>query len=96
MNGIHSRNNIYKNGEYNIHSADRVKAAQSKIIPTMPQIKYRNVLYQFCLQKGVIREGFPLGRTRSQITSNIRAFITILRKNGLEKEFFEKHEPKAE
>lgn len=96
MNRTHSRNNIYKNGEYNIHFADRLKAAQSKIIPTMSQIEYRNALYQFSLQKGVIQEGFPLGRTRSQISSNIRAFITILRKNGLDKEFFETHEPKAE
>lgn len=96
MNRTHARNNIYKNGEYNIHFADRIKAAQRTKEPTMSQLEYRNALYQFCLQKGVIREVFPLGRTRSNISSNIRAFITILNKNGLAKEFFETHKPKAE
>lgn len=96
MNGIHSINNIYKNGEYNIHFADRFEMAQSNKEPTMSQLEYRNALYQFCLQKGVIRDGFPLGRTRSQISSNIRAFLTILYKNGLAVEFYETHKPNKE
>lgn len=96
MNRIQSKNNLYKNGEYNKHYADRFEMAQSSKEPTMSQLEYRDALYKFCLQKGVIRDGFPLGRTRLQIRSNIRAFITILEKNGLDKEFFEKHKPKAE
>lgn len=93
MNGIHSRNNRYKNGEYNKHYADRFEMSQSNKLPTVPQIEYRNALYKFCLHKGVIRDGFHLGRTRLQIRSNIRAFITILEKNGLAKEFFEIKRP---
>ena len=96
MNGIHAKNNCYKNGEYNKHYADRYEMAQSRKEPTMPQIEYRDALYKFGLQKGVIREGFPCGRTRMQIRSNIRAFITILKKNGLEKEFFETNKPNFE
>ena len=64
--------------------------------PTMSQIEYRDALYNFCLQKGVIREGFLTGRTRLQMRSNIKALITILNKNGLAQEFFETHKPKAE
>lgn len=96
MNRIQSKNNIYKNGEYNKHYADRFEMVQSKIEPTISQIEYRDALYKFCLQKGVIRDGFHLGRTRLQIRSNIRAFITILNKNGLAEEFFETSRQKVE
>lgn len=89
MNQTQAKNNRYKNGEYNKHYADRYEMMQSRKEPTMPQMEYRDALYKFCLEKGVIRDGFPLGRTRLQIRSNINAFITILQKNGLEKEFFE-------
>lgn len=70
--------------------------AQSKKEPTMSQLEYRNALYHFCLQKGVIREGFLCGRTRMQVRSNISAFITILRKNGLADEFYETQKPNKE
>ena len=96
MNGIHSRNNRYKNGEYNKHFADRYEMAQRNNEPTMSQIEYRDALYKFCLEKGVIREGFLCGRTRLQLRSNIKALITILNKNGLADEFYEKNKPKAE
>mgnify|MGYP003290444792 CR=1 FL=1 len=96
MNGIHAKNNRYKNGEYNKHFADRYEMAQKRIEPTMSQIEYRDALYKFCLEKGVIREGFPCGRTRLQIRSNIRAFLTILYKNGLTAEFYETHKPNKE
>ena len=96
MNRIQSRNNLCKNGEYNKHYADRYEMAQSRKEPTMSQLEYRDALYKFCLEKGIIRDGFPLGRTRLQMRSNINAFITILEKHGLAKEFFEKHKPKAE
>lgn len=96
MNQIHAKNNRYKNGEYNKHYADRYEMSQSRKEPTMSQIEYRDALYKFCLEKGVIREGFLCGRTRLQIRSNIKAFITILNKNGLAKEFFETQKPKAE
>ena len=96
MNGIHAKNNRYKNGEYNKHYADRYEMAQSRKEPTMSQIEYRDALYKFCLGKGVIREGFLLGMTRTQVRSNISAFITILRKNGLADEFYGIHKPNKE
>ena len=96
MNQTHAKNNRYKNGEYNKHYADRFEMAQSNKEPTMSQLEYRDALYKFCLEKGIIRDGFPLGRTRLQMRSNIKAFITILEKNGLAKEFFETHKQKAE
>ena len=96
MNGTHSKNNRYKNGEYNKHFADRYEMAQSRKEPTMSQIEYRDALYKFCLEKGVIREGFLCGRTRLQVRSNISALLTILRKNGLSDEFYEKHKPNKE
>ena len=94
MNEVHAKNNRYKNGEYNKHYADRFEMAQSKKAPTMSQIEYRDALYNFCLQKGVISV-FPLGKTRLKVHSNIRAFITILNKNGLAEEFFETSKQKV-
>ena len=98
MNGIHAKNNRYKNGEYNKHFADRYEMSKKERIkaPTMSQVEYRDALYKFCLEKGVILDGFLLGRTRTQIRSNISAFITILRKNGLADEFYETNKTKAE
>ena len=95
MNEIHRKNNIYKNGEYKIHFTDRVEIGKISKEPTMSQIEYRDALYKFCLQKGVI-SGFPLGKTRLRVRSNIRAFITILEKNGLAEEFFETSKQKVE
>lgn len=94
MNEVHAKNNRYKNGEYNKHYADRFEMAQSNKEPTMSQIEYRDALYKFCLKKGVISV-FPLGKTRSKVHSNIRAFITILNKNGLAEEFFETSKQKV-
>ena len=96
MNQTHAKNNRYKNGEYNKHYADRFEMAQTKKEPTMSQIEYRDALYEFCLHKGIIREGFPRGRTRMKIRSNISALITILYKNGLADEFYETHKQNGE
>ena len=98
MNQTHAKNNRYKNGEYNKHFADRYEMSQKKRIkdPTMSQVEYRDALYKFCLEKGVIRDGFLCGRTRTQIRSNISAFRTILYKNGLADEFYEAHKPNKE
>ena len=95
MNEVHAKNNRYKNGEYNKHYADRFEMAQRNKAPTMSQIEYRDALYKFLLQKGAISV-FPLGKTRSNVHSNIRAFITILNKNGLAEEFFETSRQKVE
>lgn len=91
MNGIHSKNNIYKNGEYNNHFADRFEMAQSRKEPTMSQIEYRDALYKFCINKGIVRDGFRIGRTNREISANIRALITILSKHGFADEFFGKN-----
>lgn len=90
MNTVHWRNNLYKNGEYHPdHSeAMAVEKAKDRKLPTLSQVKYRDALYRFCIQKGLIRDGFRLGRTNRDISSNIRTFITILKKNGCIEEFF--------
>lgn len=91
MNSVHARNNRYKNGEYNPSRATAIaREKASSICPTQKQVQYRDALYKFCIQKGLVGAGFKIGRTRQAITSNIRAFITILKKNGLEDEFFQK------
>ena len=89
MNGVQAKNNRYKNGEYNKHYADRCEMSQSKIVPSEKQVKYRDTLYRFCIDKGIAMDGFPLGRTKRDIGSNIRALLTILRKHGFADEFFE-------
>lgn len=90
MNTVHSRNNIYKNGEWHpCHSKAMAVEKAKNILPTKDAVKYRDDLYKFCAEKGLLRN-FPLGRTRKAITANIRAFITLLNKNGLADEFFKK------
>ena len=91
MNQTHAKNNRYKNGEYNKHYADRYEMSQSRKEPTMSQIKYRDALYKFCINKGIVRDSFKLGRTNRGISANIRAFITILNKHGFADEFFGKN-----
>lgn len=88
MNMVQTKNNIYKNGEYNPnHSIAMAKEKASNIVPTSKQVKYRDDLYAFCTQKGIMREGFPLARTKQGIAANIRAFMTTIKKNGLVEEF---------
>ena len=92
-----TKNNIFRNGEYAPDISKAMKKERAtNIVPSLRQEKFRNDLYKFCVQNGLIRDGFPLGRTKKQISANIRAFITILRKNGLHDEFFNKCELTAE
>ena len=88
MNTFQVKNNIYKNGEYKPdNSKAMLKEKARDIVPTSKQVKYRNDLYDFCIQKGIVREGFSLFRTKQGITSNIRALLYIVKKNGLIEEF---------
>lgn len=86
MNYTQAKNNIYRSGQY--HPDHSRKLQKDKATePTGKQILYRNDLYKFCLEKGIVRDSFVLGRTNREISSNINAFRTILRKNGLVEEF---------
>ena len=89
MNAVHAKNNRYKNGEYNPSYSFRWAKEQAKSIePSIKMLQYRDELYKFCVQNGLIRDSFKLGRTKQTIKSNIYALKTILRKNGLDGEFF--------
>lgn len=89
-NFVHANNNRYKNGEYSPldHSLQIAKEKARSIEPSIKQLQYRDNLYEFCLQKGIVGEYFKLSRTKQGISSDIRALITILEKNGLAGEFF--------
>ena len=92
MNRIHAKNNIYKNGKY--IPAHRLKTQDEKakeIEPTRKQVEYRDDLYKFCVKKGIAGDKFRLGRTKREITANINALITILKKHGFADEFFGKN-----
>lgn len=76
---------------HGLYKADRVKAfatekAKSKE-PSVAQVNYRNELYKFGKEKGVVRDGFKLGRTKQDIGRDIRALWTIIDKNGLSDEW---------
>ena len=89
MNTYLFKDNLFKNGEYgHNHSEAMAKEKRRSKVPTTAQAKYRDNLYKFCVEKGILRDGFPLGRTKCAMQSNIRALITIIKKNGLEEEFF--------
>lgn len=89
MNMEQAKHNRFKNGEYNpSHSKAIAKDKAKSIEPTQKQVQFRDDLYKFCLQKGLVKDGFRIYRTKQGINTNIRAFITILEKNGLADEFF--------
>ena len=89
MNYTQAKNNIYRSGQY--HPDHSRKLQKDKATePTGKQILYRNDLYKFCLEKGMVRDGFRLGRTNREISANINAFKTILHKNGMVDEFRER------
>lgn len=91
MNTFMWKDNLYKNGEWHpCHSKAMAVEKAKNIVPTKDAVEYRDDLYKFCDEKGLIGNSFPLGRTRKAITANIRAFITILNKHGLADEFFKK------
>ena len=91
MNTYHWKNNTYKNGEYHPDHSEAM-AKEKRIEPTIKQVEYRDALYKFCVQNGLVKEGFKMGRTNRGISSSINALKTIIRKNGLADEFFEKGE----
>ena len=91
MNGVHARNNRYKNGEYDPHYSTAIARGKAKNIePSISQLQYRDDLYKFCVEKGIRMDRFHLGRTKKEIRANIYALISILKKNSLDEEFFGK------
>lgn len=97
MNSVHARNNRYKNGEYAPDRSLRIAKDMARSIePTQKQVQFRDNLYKFCVQKGIVLDGFNILRTKQGIKSNIYALKTILRKNGLIDEFFVMNERPVE
>lgn len=93
MNGIHAKNNLFRSGAYNpSYSIELAKEKAKDIVPRVAQAEFRDNLYKFCNEKGLIRDGFKMRRTKQGIASNIHALITIIKKNGLYDEFF-KNQP---
>ena len=89
VNTVHVKNNRYKNGWYNPSYSNMIAKEKAKSIePTQKMVQYRDTLYKYCLQKGLVRDGFKIRRTKQGISSDIRALLTVLRKNGLADEFF--------
>lgn len=89
MNTVHAHNNRYKNGEYKpSYSIAIVKDKAMSIEPSQKQVQYRDNLYKFLLEKGIVMDRFKLARTRQGVRSNIYALISLLKKNGLDVEFF--------
>ena len=88
MNDYLYKRNLYKNGVWQPDNSKAWAKDRAKdISPTKAQIQYRDSLYDFIAQKGLVRDGFKLGRTKKAVTANIYAFYTILRKNGLVEEY---------
>lgn len=59
------------------------KERASNIVPSIAQKEYRDALYMFLREKGIVHDGFKLGKTRRMMHTNIRAFSTIITKHGL-------------
>ena len=92
MNKVHAKNNLFRSGAYEPnYSIEIAKEKAKDIVPSIAQAEFRDNLYKFCNEKGLIRNGFKMGRTKRGIASNIHALITIIKKNGLYDEFFKNH-----
>lgn len=97
MNGVQYKNNIYRNGEYSPNRSRQIAKEKARSIePGLKQLKYRDDLYKFCIEKEIVSEGFSLYRTKQGIRANIRALISIIKKNGLTEEFFARNEKQPE
>ena len=95
MNEVQWKNNLYKNGEYTpTHRKAMLVEKARDVTPTCKQIEYRDALYNFCKEKGLMRPGFKIRRTNRGVSANIKAFITILKKNGFAEEFFARNTAK--
>ena len=93
MNEVHAKNNLFRSGAYSpSYSRELAKEKAKDIVPSVAQTEFRDNLYKFCNEKGLIRNGFKMRRTKQGIASNIHALITIIKKNGLYDEFF-KNQP---
>jgi hypothetical protein len=90
MNTVHLKNNSYKNGDLFDRSKKIAKDKAKSVEPSISQLKYRDELYKFLVEKGIVGDGFRLGRTKQAIRSSISALLTLLKKHGLDEEFFEK------
>ena len=89
MNEVHAKNNLFRGGAYNpTYSREPAQQKAKDIVPSVAQTEFRDNLYKFCNEKGLIRNGFKMRRTKQGIASNIHAIITIIKKNGLYDEFF--------
>lgn len=89
MNEVHAKNNLFKSGAYKpSYSRELAQEKAKDIIPSMAQMEFRDSLYEFCNKNGLIRNGFKKCKTKQGIASNIKALITIIKKNGLYDEFF--------
>lgn len=84
MNREQTKQNMIASGRY---KDERVvayaKEQASNIVPSIEQKEYRDALYMFLRGKGIVRDGFKLGKTRQMIHRDIRALYTIITKHGL-------------
>jgi len=84
MNSMMTKRNMVALGlgeRYNIDTFAKEKAAS--IEPSVAQKKYRDELYKFVAEKGIVRDSFKLGRTKQMIGRDIRSLHTIITKHGL-------------
>lgn len=90
MNEVQLKNNMYKAGVSRSRVDAIVKEKGRNVIPTNKQVQFRDALYNFLKEKGIIKPNFRLERSRRGIHSNINALKTILYKHGLDDEFYTK------
>ena len=90
MNTVQWKNNLYKNGGFApSHSKAMLVEKARDVTPSRKQVEYRDALYKFCLENGLIRDIFKIRRTKQGVSANIRAFITILKRMDLQKNFLQ-------
>lgn len=81
----------YQGKKYEVTPGASVKSwarDKGREMATAKQFEYHSSLVKFLNSKGIKTTVFEKPRTKSDCKSKINAMLTILRKNGLEEEFF--------
>lgn len=95
MNLIQMANNVYKSGSHKPNYRTTMAVKDHLNTPTQAQAKYRNALYKFLREKGLV-QGLQLYGDKQGMRSNIKAFLTIIERHGLMEERMSRKDERAD
>jgi hypothetical protein len=86
--------NIHKSGSHKPNYRTMKAAKDYLNTPTQAQVKYRNALYKFLREKGLV-QGLRLYGDKRGVSSNIKSFLSIIERHGLMDEWMSRKDERA-